>query len=69
MTVTEARAEVFWTAFQSLSKNEKSLFLHKLFLEKNLRQDLIDLMIVEQREQEASRPLSEYLKDRAAKGN
>ncbi len=62
MTATEATAEVFWTAFRSLSKSQKEAVMEKMFMDKQLREDLIDIAILEQRRHESSRPLQEILK-------
>lgn len=64
MNAAEATAEIFWTAFQALSKHEREAFLEKLFKERSLQEDLIDLSILEQRAHEPVRSLSDYLADR-----
>jgi hypothetical protein len=61
MTHTQATAEVFWTAFRVLSRKEQQAVLQRLLKDKSLRQDLIDLAILESRRREPSRPLREYL--------
>lgn len=61
MTTQEATAEVFWTAFLALSKKEREAVLEKLLHHKELREDLIDLAMIEQRRNEPSRPLDAYL--------
>lgn len=67
MTATEARAEVFWTAFRSLPKKEREAVIEKLLRDKEFREDLIDLVILEQRQKEPSRPLDQYFADRSRK--
>ncbi len=64
MNAAQATAEVFWTAFQALSKRERDAFLEKLFNDRTLKEDLIDLTILEQRENESSRSLTDYLANR-----
>jgi hypothetical protein len=61
MDAAQATAEVFWTAFQALSKHERDAFLEKLFNDRTLKEDLIDLAILEQRADEPSRSLTDYL--------
>ncbi len=68
MTATEATAEVFWTAFRALSKREKQAVLEKLLKQKEFREDLIDIAIIEQRWDEPARPLEEYLAERKKRG-
>lgn len=59
MTRTEATAEVFWTAFRVLPRKEQQAVLERLLKDKTLRQDLIDLAIIESRRREPARPLRE----------
>lgn len=57
MRGTNATAEVFWTAFRVLSRKEQQAILRRLLKDKNLRQDLYDLAIIESRRREPARPL------------
>lgn len=61
MTTTEATAEIFWTAFRSLSRKEKEAIVEKLLHDKEFMEDLVDITIFERRKKEPSRPLDEYL--------
>jgi hypothetical protein len=67
MTTVEATAEVFWTAFQALSKKEREAVVARFLKEKNFREDLIDVAILEERQREPSRSLDEYLSSRKKK--
>ncbi len=67
MNVVEAKAEIFWTAFNSLSKKEKEAVIKKILGDKNLLEDLIDILIIEKRKKEPSRTLEEYLTDKGKK--
>ena len=67
MTTTQATAEVFWTAFKVLPVDEKRAVLQKIILDENLRRDLMDLSIIEERRHEPGRPLRDYLKEKAKK--
>ncbi|MCL5773309.1 MAG: hypothetical protein M1536_02890 [Firmicutes bacterium] len=67
MTVREATAEVFWTAFHALSKKERDAVIEKLFRDRELMEDLIDTFCIKQRMKEPSRTLEEYLADRRKK--
>ncbi len=69
MNVKEAKAEVFWTAFKDLKREERQSVVERLLEDKEFREDLVDMAILEQREQEPSRPLEDYLAERAKRGN
>lgn len=68
MTATEATAEVFWTAFRSLSKKEREAVVERLLRDREFMEDLIDVVILEQRKNEPSRSLDEYCKNETASG-
>ena len=63
MTKTQATAEIFWTAFQVLPRKEQQAILQRILKDKGLREDLIDLAVIESRRAEPARPLRQYLKD------
>ena len=63
MTETEATAEVFWTAFQVLDQDEQQAFLRRIIKDVELRHDLMDLALIEERSEESARPLREYLEE------
>ena len=65
MTKIEATAEVFWTAFNSLPAAEKHAVLQRIIRDENLRRDLMDLALIEERRNEPARPLREYLKEKS----
>lgn len=67
MTATEATAEVFWTAFRALPKKERTAVVQKLPGDKEFMEDLIDIVLLEQRKKEPSRPLNECLAARRKK--
>lgn len=69
MTTAEATSEVFWTAFKALSKKERNAIVEKMLSDKEFLEDLIDIVIIEERRKEPSRSLDEYLADRKRKGN
>ena len=66
MNPQQATAEVFWTAFQALSKDMQTAVVQRLIGDDQFREDLIDIVILEQRKDEPSRPLAEYLADKKA---
>ena len=63
MTKTQATAEIFWTAFRVLPRKEREAILQRIVKDKSLREDLIDLAIIESRRAESARPLRDILKD------
>lgn len=67
MTTAEATSEVFWTAFRALPKKEREAVVEKMLKDKEFVEDLIDIVIIEQRSKEPSRSLDEYLADRKRK--
>ena len=67
MTATEATAEVFWTAFRNLPKKERAAVVERLLSDREFMEDLMDIVILEQRQNEPSRSLDDYLADRRKK--
>jgi hypothetical protein len=61
MTKTEATAEVFWTAFRGLPRQDQQAVLRRIVQSSRLRRDLMDLAVIEERRTEPARPLREYL--------
>jgi len=47
MKTGNATAEVFFTAFRALKKNEKEAFLKKVLNDCTFREDLIDIALIE----------------------
>lgn len=64
MKAVESRAEVYLMALQSLPKTEKEAVIAHLLEDPQLREDILDLAIIQQRQEEQSRPFTEYLADR-----
>jgi hypothetical protein len=60
----ESRAEVYLMALQSLSKAEREAVLARLLEDEKLREDILDLVVIQQRQGEPSRPFREYLAER-----
>jgi len=67
MSTAEATAEVFWTAFRALPKRGREAVIEKLLHDKEFLEDVMDLVVLEQRRKEPSRPLEEYLSGRRKK--
>jgi len=67
----ENRSEIFLMALQSLSKTEREAVIARLLEDPKLREDILDLALIQQRREEPSRPFGEYLaerKERVPKG-
>ncbi|MFA5309644.1 MAG: hypothetical protein WC370_09210 [Dehalococcoidales bacterium] len=48
-------------ALQSLSKAEKKVVITRLLEDENLREDILDIALIRQRQEEPKRPFREYL--------
>lgn len=69
MSISQAKAEVFWMAFRGLPKREKQSVIERLLKDKEFMEDLIDVAILKQRRQEPSRLLEDYLAERKKRKN
>ncbi len=63
MKTKGATAEIFLTAFKTLPKKEKDIFLAEILKDRKLREDLIDIAIAESRVKDKSRPFRDFLKE------
>ncbi len=61
MSVSEARKEIFWMAFKGLPKKDRQSVVERFLKDNEFIEDLIDIVIFEQRRYEPSRPLKTYL--------
>ena len=64
MKAVESRADVYLMALQSLSKAEREAVIARLLEDTKLREDILDLAVIQQRQGEPSRPFREYLAER-----
>ncbi len=64
LKVLESKAEVYLMALQSLSKAEKEAVIARLLEDAKLREDILDLALMRQRQGEPSRPFKDYLAER-----
>jgi hypothetical protein len=62
MRAQGATAEVFLTAFKTLTKKEQDLFLSEVMKDRKLREDLIDIAIAESRAKDKGRSFKDFLK-------
>jgi hypothetical protein len=63
MSVTEAAAEVFMTAFKALKRPEREAVLQKLVSDAQLAEDLAGSVALEARRHQSHQPLRDVLKD------
>lgn len=61
MNKVESRAEVYLMALQSLSKAERKVVIARLLEDTKLREDILDLALIRQRQGEPSRPFRKYM--------
>ena len=59
MKAVELRAEVYLMALQSLSEAEREAVIARLLEDPQLREDILDLAVIQQRQGEPSRPFRE----------
>src|SRR5438477_494929 len=65
MSSAQATVEVFWTAFQALPYEERTLLIKKIINEDTAYEDVVDSLITEERKGEASISIEEYEQDRS----
>ena len=68
MTTVEATSEIFWTAFHALPKKERVAVVERMLKDREFVEDLVDAVTYDQRVNEPSRSIDEYLADRKRKG-
>ncbi len=69
MKTAQSRADIYLMALESLSKAEKKAVIERLLEDDSLREDILDIALIQQRQGESSRPFSEYLVERAKRGS
>jgi hypothetical protein len=65
----QSRAEIYLMALESLSKTEKKAVITRLLEDESLREDILDIALIQQRQGESSRPFGEYLAERKQRGS
>jgi len=66
---TQSKAEIYLMALESLSKAEKKAVISRLLEDESLREDILDIVLMQQRQEEPSRPFREYLAVREKRGS
>ena len=69
MRTTQSKAEIYLMALESLSKAEKKAVIARLLEDESLREDILDIALIQQRQGEPSRPFREYLAVREKRGS
>jgi len=67
VTPQQATAEVFYTAFKALPKQEQQNVLARIARDRKLRrmlEDISDRLIIDEERDKPSRPLREYINER-----
>ncbi len=70
MKANQATAEVFFTAFKTLRNKEKDAFLEKVINDPELKEDLIDIALIEKAKKVKGKAISarEYFSKRCKSG-
>ncbi len=68
MEAIQSRAEIYLMALESLSAAEKKQIIARLLEDESLREDILDVALIQQRRGESSRPFREYLAEREKTG-
>lgn len=70
MRANQATAEVFFTAFKTLGNKEREAFLEKVISDRELREDLIDMALIEEAKKVKGKAISarEYFSKRRKTG-
>ena len=65
----QSKAEIYLMALESLSKAEKKAVITRLLEDDSLREDILDLALIQQRQGESSRPFRDYMAEREKRGS
>ncbi|MBI5893321.1 MAG: hypothetical protein HZB79_06695 [Deltaproteobacteria bacterium] len=58
MRANQATAEVFFTAFKALGDREREAFFEKVISIRRLREDLFDILMIEEAKKPKGKPVS-----------
>ena len=67
MKAVESRAEVYLMALQPLPKVGREAVIARLLEDGKLKEDILDLALIQQRQGEPPRPFKEYLAERGSR--
>jgi len=60
VNTAQSKAEIYLMALESLSKADKKAVIARLLEDESLREDILDIVLIQQRQGELSRPFREY---------
>ena len=60
MTGAQAKSEIFWTAFKSLTKKERTVVMSRFLTEREFLEDLADIGTIERRRSERTVSLEKH---------
>ncbi len=69
MKAVQSKAEIYLMALESLSQAEKKVVITRLLEDASLREDILDIALIQQRQGESSRPFREYHTERGKRGS
>lgn len=69
MKAAQSRAEIYLMALESLSKEERKAVIIRLLEDESIREDIIDIALIQQRQGEPDRPFREYMAVREKRGS
>ena len=71
MSLNQATVEVFFTAFKTLKKSDKQAFLEKILTDPKLKEDLVDIALIEKAKKTKGSPIpaKEYFTQRRKAGS
>jgi hypothetical protein len=71
MGLNQATVEVFFTAFKTLKRNDKQAFLEKILTDPKLKEDLVDIALIEKAKKTKGSPIpaKEYFTQRRKTGS
>ncbi len=65
----QSKAEIYLMALESLPKEERKAVIARLLEDESIREDILDIALIQKRKREPSRPFSEYLVERTKRGS
>jgi hypothetical protein len=65
MRTTQSKAEIYLMALESLSAADKKKIIARLLEDEELREDILDVALIQQRKGESARPFSQFLAEKA----
>jgi hypothetical protein len=64
MKTTQSKAEIYLMALESLSAADKKKIIAHLLEDEELREDILDVALIQQRKGEPARPFNQFLAEK-----